>query len=506
MKRSWFDLFSWPRKPLLIADLANNHNGSVGFAKELIEELSDIQQKYQFPLAVKFQYRDLETFIHQKYKGSVEYAYIKRFESTKLEWKEFEVITKYAKSLGLITGATPFDELSVERVIEHGHDYLKIASASANDWPLLEKVTEKTCPIMISTGGLDELNLQRCVAKLSHADVDFAIMHCVSLYPTPDSQLNLHKIYELSSKFKRPIGYSTHESPQNKMAGALAVASGAMLLERHYGRSSDTAKLNQYSSSYSDFENWINGLQVAWEMLFDKDFEKSLNAQQAVLRQLKRGIWAKTQIAPGEKAMVDRLTFAIPVLENGFTTDDFSIRNEIEVNKMIEQNEALSSQNCTLKRIDSQIEEIRLEVRNQLTEAGISIPLDTRMVISHHYGLNNFSRYGACLITLINREYCKKLVILQPNQKHPEHMHLIKEESFIVLSGMAEVTLGDKCHNLSPGAVLVVERGVKHSLFSKEGAVIEEISTSHIAGDSYYTDSKISGESERKTETSFWNH
>jgi N-acetylneuraminate synthase len=85
-------------------------------------------------------------------------------------------------------------------------------------------------------------------------------------------------------------------------------------------------------------------------------------------------------------------------------------------------------------------------------------------------------------------------------------MHLIKEESFIVLSGMAEVTLGDKCHNLSPGAVLVVERGVKHSLFSKEGAVIEEISTSHIGGDSYYTDSKISGESERKTETSFWNH
>jgi len=86
-----------------------------------------------------------------------------------------------------------------------------------------------------------------------------------------------------------------------------------------------------------------------------------------------------------------------------------------------------------------------------------------------------------------------------PGQKHPEQYHVKKEETFNVLSGKLELSLDGKISTLEKGDVSVIERGVRHSFSSKDGAIIEELSTTHFKEDSYYTDEKIMKNQERKT-------
>ena len=95
----------------VIAELANNHSGDLSLAKQMIVELSEIKKKHNANIIVKFQYRNLDTYIQSSFKGKKEYKFIDRFESTKLEWSDFLDLTNFAKSNGLFTAATPFDEL-----------------------------------------------------------------------------------------------------------------------------------------------------------------------------------------------------------------------------------------------------------------------------------------------------------------------------------------------------------------------------------------------------------
>ena len=82
--------FGTVRKPLLILELANNHNGSVDHGKKIIDRAAEAIAGLGFDAAIKFQYRDLDTLIHPQFKGDYSYKYIKRFEETRLTDEQFE--------------------------------------------------------------------------------------------------------------------------------------------------------------------------------------------------------------------------------------------------------------------------------------------------------------------------------------------------------------------------------------------------------------------------------
>ena len=53
----------------------------------------------------------------------------------------------------------------------------------------------------------------------------------------------------------------------------------------------------------------------------------------------------------------------------------------------------------------------------------------------------DLKKLAVLIINVVNREYCKKLIVLLPGQKHPEQYHNIKEETFVVLYGDVALTL-----------------------------------------------------------------
>jgi D-lyxose ketol-isomerase len=126
------------------------------------------------------------------------------------------------------------------------------------------------------------------------------------------------------------------------------------------------------------------------------------------------------------------------------------------------------------------------------------------MEISHHYGLDKFYKFGITMFTVVNRGYCKKLIVVLPGQKHPEQFHKQKEETFHILYGDLELILNDEVHTMVAGDVITVMPTVRHIFESENGCVIEEISSTHIKDDSFYTDPEISNNKDRKTFLKSW--
>jgi D-lyxose ketol-isomerase len=123
-----------------------------------------------------------------------------------------------------------------------------------------------------------------------------------------------------------------------------------------------------------------------------------------------------------------------------------------------------------------------------------------KMELSHHYGIEHFYNFGSLNISVVNREYCKKIIVLLPGQTHPSHMHKNKEETFIQIYGDLKVNKDGIEHTLTTSSMLLIERGEYHSFSTESGAAFEEISTTHFPNDSFYLDEYINRNANRKSD------
>ena len=134
---------------LFIFEMANNHQGDVEHGIAIIKEMGRIAKKYNIKAAVKLQYRQLDTFIHPDYRNDKNAKHISRFLSTELNSLQFLELVNAIKNEGMYSMCTPFDEESVDLILDHKIDIIKIASCSADDWPLLSKIVNTKKPIII---------------------------------------------------------------------------------------------------------------------------------------------------------------------------------------------------------------------------------------------------------------------------------------------------------------------------------------------------------------------
>jgi N-acetylneuraminate synthase len=379
----------------------------------------------------------------------------------------------------------------VDIILDLGIEIIKIASCSATDRPLLERVAEANRPVVASTAGLSMPKIDRLVSFFETRNVAFALMHCVAIYPTPNDQLNLNQIDVLKKRFPSiPIGFSTHEDPNDFNPIRVAYAKGARIFERHVGMQTKKHKLNKYSSSPAQITRWVNAYKETVALCGGEHKSPATPEEIASLRSLMRGVYAKKEIKKGQKITRDKVYFAMPLQEgqlvsgdwfNGAKADNHYIPNA-PIDGIV-ANSALPS--------DEIIYRIMLQVKGMLSKAGIQIGKDSSVELSHHYGLVRFREFGAVIIDVINRQYCKKLIIQLPRQKHPYHFHKIKEETFQLLHGDLEVELEGERIRPQPGDTILVEPGKWHKFHTLDGAIFEEVSTTHFNNDSFYEDERI---------------
>lgn len=248
---------------LIVFEAANNHGGSLDRGKQMVDEFCVVADKFpQFRYAWKLQYRDIEggTCIHPS--ADPDHPYVKRFRETNLSDADRLALKEYAVARGFRTACTPFDEKSVDDVVRHGYDILKVGSPSFADWPLWEKICSTwNGPIIASCGGATEEEIDK-VAKICQGK-DISLLHCISEYDPPfPEKLQMNQIDYLKNRYPRiPIGFSCHEEFMSEGI-ILALAKGVSIIEKHVCLE---PKPNEYSLTPDEMEEDLRSLSLSAE-------------------------------------------------------------------------------------------------------------------------------------------------------------------------------------------------------------------------------------------------
>jgi sialic acid synthase SpsE/quercetin dioxygenase-like cupin family protein len=496
-------------KPLIICEMANNHMGDYSHGLLMIDQFANIVNKYEdfFSFAWKFQFRDLDSFIHKDYKNQLDHKYVKRFLETNLTKTDFYNLTQYAKEKNFITLATAFDESSVDLINEINLDIIKVASCSFTDWPLLNKIvdTTKDKQIILSTAGSSIEDIDRVVSFMQHRNRHIGLMHCVGEYPTETKNLQLNQIDLLKERYPNiPIGYSTHEHPEELSAIQIAIAKGINIAEKHVALQTEKYQPNAYSVTPQQMDLWLSNAHMALIMCGTSNRSTPSSKEIDDLNQFKRGMFAKTKITKNSIINKKDIYFAWPSTDNQILANDASKYNEFLTSVDIEPDTPIFKTDVIISNTREKIWQIVQEIKVFLAQTNVVYPGKAELEISHHHGLDNFHKYGSVMITVVNREYCKKLIIMLPGQEHPEQYHIEKEETFLVLYGTVDLKLDGLTQTLNKGDVITIEKNTKHEFITNTGCIIEEVSSTHIKNDSYYTDESITNNQNRKTFVTHW--
>ena len=219
-------------KIFLIGEIGINHNGSLKIAKKLISTAKEIGFD-----AVKFQKRTPEIAIPKNKINNLRntpwgvMTYLEYKKKIEFEKKEFDEIDKFCKKLDIIWFASAWDIPSNNFLNKYKLKYNKIASPMLTNLALLNAVAKQKRFTFISTGMSKLSDVQTAVQIFKKHKCKFNLMHCVSVYPCSDENLNLKMIQVYKKKFRVDVGYSGHE--KSVSPSLMAACLGATSIERH---------------------------------------------------------------------------------------------------------------------------------------------------------------------------------------------------------------------------------------------------------------------------------
>jgi N-acetylneuraminate synthase len=311
---------------LFVLELANNHWGKLERGLKIISDFARVVRFNDIHAAIKLQFRDVDCFIHRDFRDRSDIRYIKKTLDTQMPWESLRAMVEAVRETGMVTMVTPFDETSVDKCVEFGVEILKIASSDIRDKTLLEKIASTRLPVIASSGGADLQHIDALVEYFTSLKIPFALNHCVSLYPSEDSDLELDQIEFLKERYPHvTIGFSTHEHRDWHDSILIAYAKGARTFERHVDIDYESVPVSSYCTKPEQADIWFRAFKKAQEMC-----GHSGNARREVpeserryLDQLVRGVYAKRDLAAGETVTRDDVYFSIPLLKGQFSTREF---------------------------------------------------------------------------------------------------------------------------------------------------------------------------------------
>jgi sialic acid synthase SpsE len=260
----------------------------------------------------------VDRFIHPDYRQRVDIRYIKKTIDTQLTWEEMSQLVDEVRRRSMITMATPFDEVSVDKCVEYGVQIIKLASSDVKDWLLIERIAQTRKPVIMSTGGSNLRDIDDIVSFFNKRNVPLAINHCVSIYPSEDGELQLNQIDFLARRYpENVIGFSTHEYRDWRTSMAIAYAKGARTFERHIDIEEDDIPVSPYCSLPTQVDEWFKAFLKAQEMCGAPGVARRVPPEKEVryLDALVRGVYAKYDLPAGARLSAENVFLAIPLLK-----------------------------------------------------------------------------------------------------------------------------------------------------------------------------------------------
>jgi len=223
-----------------IADVASNHNGELGCAKELIwlaKEAGADAVKFQHFKANKivsdYGFKNLgEKIGHQsKWEKSV-YEIYEQYECNR-SWNE--ELANTAKEADIDFMTTPYDVEAVEQLDTYIPAY-KIGSGDITWIDFIELIAKQDKPVLLATGASDIYDVERAVENILQYNKKIILMQCNTNYTGGLENfryINLKVLQSYAVKYPNMLlGLSDHTPGHATVLGAIAL--GARVIEKHF--------------------------------------------------------------------------------------------------------------------------------------------------------------------------------------------------------------------------------------------------------------------------------
>lgn len=304
-------------KPYIIAEIGSNHNGNMELAIKMI----DIAKKCGAD-CVKFQSWSKDTifskkvyednyFLKDDYRNRTDYTLEEIVDEYSIGLKEHKTLKEYCDQVGIDFASTGFSKKEFDFLADDLNvPFLKVASMDVNNIPLLEYVGSKGKPVLISTGlfGLSDINSAiSCLEKNGCKEI--VILHCVSIYPPQDSEVNLNNIDTYKMLYPYPIGYSDHTL--GIVAPIMSLAKGVSVIEKHFTLDNDMVGWDhKISANPKQLEAICNAAKTGYKMLGTTEIVVNENEERRAAFQ--RSIVAARNIKSGEKITLENIDYKRP--------------------------------------------------------------------------------------------------------------------------------------------------------------------------------------------------
>ncbi len=220
----------------VVAEAGVNHNGEASLACSLVEAAARAGAD-----AVKFQTFAAERLARREAtkpqhvvatgnSGESMFDILKRLELTSEGHRQ---ALDVARRRRITFFSTPSDPEGADQLLELGVPAFKIGSDNLTNLRLLGHVARKGLPMVVSTGMGTLGEVERALEAIdAEGNRQVVLLHCVSVYPPRDEDINLQAIETLRRAFGRPVGYSDHSLGTELPLAAVAL--GACLIEKHF--------------------------------------------------------------------------------------------------------------------------------------------------------------------------------------------------------------------------------------------------------------------------------
>jgi sialic acid synthase SpsE len=231
------------QRVLVIAELGSSHGGDFGKARRLADAAAGAGAD-----CVKSQIIYADEILHPA-TGEVtlpggRVRLYDRFRELETAPEFYARLKEYVESLGLLFLCTPFGLRSAVELRALGPCLVKIASPELNHTALLREIASWKLPVLLSSGVSRLGDIEEAVETMKEEGAPrICLLHCVTAYPAPERDYNLRLLPLLAGIFGVSVGLSDH-SRDPELVPALAVAMGAVVVEKHFCLSRDDPGLD----------------------------------------------------------------------------------------------------------------------------------------------------------------------------------------------------------------------------------------------------------------------
>jgi sialic acid synthase SpsE/sugar phosphate isomerase/epimerase len=295
----------------VIAEIGNNHQGSLDMAKRLVDEAVRANAD-----CAKFQMRDLSALYrtsdpsHLGEDLGTQYT-LDLLSKFQLSRDDLFRVFDYCASKGIQPLCTAWDLPSVEALESYGIPAYKTASADFTNHDLLEAIAQTGRPMICSTGMSTDVEIRQSVALLRRHGAQFALLQCNSTYPAPFKDVNLRYMDTLRSIGDCPVGYSGHERGINIPVAAVSL--GASVIEKHFtldrGLEGNDHRVSLLPAEFAEMVEAIRQVEAA---LGGADVRELSQGELMNRETLGKSLFVTRDLAEGETITADMLEVRSP--------------------------------------------------------------------------------------------------------------------------------------------------------------------------------------------------